>query len=79
MVAPDLLGLIAAQIVTDTGDARLTRDLLFERALYQASCKSAIKVVAFHDEGHIVWLGSSAFWPCPTSPSAPMVGRLPSS
>lgn len=56
VVAPDLLGLIAAQIVTDTGDARLTRDLLFERALYQASCKSAIKGGRVYDEGHIVWL-----------------------
>ena len=56
VTAPDLLGLIAAQILTDRGDARLTRDLLFERALYQASCKSAIKGGRAYDEGHIAWL-----------------------
>lgn len=56
VTAPDLLGLIAAQILTDRGDARLTRDLLFERALYQASCKSAIKGGRVYDEGHIAWL-----------------------
>ncbi len=54
--APDLLGLIAAQILTDRGDARLTRDLLFERALYQASCKSAIKAGRVYAEAHIEWL-----------------------
>ncbi len=56
VVAPDLLGLIAAQILTDRGSAQLTRDLLFERALYQASCKSAIKGGRVYDEGHIAWL-----------------------
>ena len=56
VVAPDLLGLIAAQILTDQGSAQLTRDLLFERALYQASCKSAIKGGRTYDEGHIAWL-----------------------
>ena len=56
VVAPDLLGLLAAQILTDRGDVRLTRDLLFERALYQASCKSAIKGGRVYDEGHIAWL-----------------------
>ena len=56
VVAPDLLGLIAAQILTDQGSAQLTRDLLFERALYQASCKSAIKGGRAYDEGHIAWL-----------------------
>ena len=54
--APDLLGLLAAQILTDRGDVKLTRDLLFERALYQASCKSAIKGGRVYDEGHIAWL-----------------------
>ena len=56
VIAPDLLGLIAAQILADEGNAQLTRDLLFERALYQASCKSAIKGGRVYDEGHIAWL-----------------------
>ncbi len=55
-VAPDLLSLIAMQLLGEGGDVRLTHDLLFERALYQASCKSAIKAGRVYDEGHITWL-----------------------
>ena len=41
--ATDLLTVIAAQLADGTGNASLTQDTLFEKALYQASCKAAIK------------------------------------
>lgn len=41
--ATDLLTVIAAQLADGTGNAALTQDTLFEKALYQASCKAAIK------------------------------------
>ena len=40
---PDMLTVFAEQLQSGTGTARLTRDILFEKALYQASCKAAIK------------------------------------
>ena len=33
----------AAQLTAGTGDPKLTRDTVFEKALFQASCKAAIK------------------------------------
>ena len=36
-------GTLAADLGTGTADATLARDLLFEKALYQAACKAAIK------------------------------------
>ncbi|MBQ8345538.1 MAG: DNA mismatch repair endonuclease MutL [Clostridia bacterium] len=39
----DMLTVMAERIRSNTGTARLTRDLVFEKALYQASCKAAIK------------------------------------
>ncbi len=40
---PAMLEAIAERIKESTGGARLARDAVFERALYQASCKAAIK------------------------------------
>ena len=40
---PDMLAVFAEQLQSGTGTAQLTRDILFEKALYQASCKAAIK------------------------------------
>ena len=36
--------------------AALTRDILFEKALYQGACKAAIKAGRVYAEGHIEWL-----------------------
>ena len=33
-----------------------TSDIIFEKALYQASCKAAIKAGREYPEGHIKWL-----------------------
>ncbi len=40
---PTMLTAIAERIKGNTGNARLERDTVFEKALYQASCKAAIK------------------------------------
>ena len=52
----DMLAVMAERIKSNTGSARLTRDIIFEKALYQASCKAAIKAGREYPEGHIKWL-----------------------
>ena len=54
--AGDMLCAIADRIKNDTGSAALTRDILFERALFQGACKAAIKAGRVYAEGHIEWL-----------------------
>ena len=39
----DMLLVMAERIKSGTGSAALTKDIIFEKALYQASCKAAIK------------------------------------
>ena len=52
----DMLAVIAERIKNNTGSAKLTREIIFEKALYQASCKAAIKAGREYPEGHIKWL-----------------------
>ncbi|MBO5898071.1 MAG: hypothetical protein J6R04_03575 [Clostridia bacterium] len=52
----DMLCAIAERIKTGTGSAALTRDILFEKALYQGACKAAIKAGRVYAEGHTKWL-----------------------
>ena len=52
----DMLMVMADRIKTNTGSAKLTRDIIFEKALYQASCKAAIKAGRTYPEGHVAWL-----------------------
>ncbi len=40
---PDMIATIAEQLESGVDGARLTRDIFFEKALYQAACKAAIK------------------------------------
>ncbi len=54
----DMLAVIAERVKSNTGSAKLTRDILFEKALYQASCKAAIKAGRAYPEGHIKWVVS---------------------
>ena len=54
--ASDMLCTIADRIKTNTGNARLTRDILFERALYQGACKAAIKAGRQYAPEHLHWL-----------------------
>ncbi len=41
--ASDMLSEIATRALEETGIPNITRDIIFEKALYQASCKAAIK------------------------------------
>ena len=40
---PGVLQVMAARIHSGTGTPELTRDIIFEKALYQASCKASVK------------------------------------
>ena len=53
---PDMLAAIAEQLRSGVDTAKLTRDILFEKALYQASCKAAIKAGRDYPPEHIAWL-----------------------
>ncbi len=53
---PDMLGSMAGRILTATGSVQLTRDILFEKALYQAACKAAIKAGRQYADAHIEWI-----------------------
>jgi DNA mismatch repair protein MutL len=55
-VASDMLCTIAERIRNSTGGARLTRDTVFERALYQGACKAAIKAGRAYAPEHLEWL-----------------------
>jgi DNA mismatch repair protein MutL len=52
----DIFATIAERIRTETGSAQLTRDILFEKALYPASCKAAIKAGRAYASEHIAWI-----------------------
>jgi DNA mismatch repair protein MutL len=52
----DMLQTMAGRILDNTGSVKLTRDIIFEKALYQAACKAAIKAGREYAEGHIEWL-----------------------
>lgn len=41
--AADMIAEMAGRLLDDTGNADITKDTAFEKALYQASCKAAIK------------------------------------
>jgi len=52
----DLLQTMAGRLLDNTGSVKLTRDIVFEKALYQAACKAAIKAGREYADGHIEWL-----------------------
>ena len=52
----DMLVVIAERIKSGTGSAGITRDIIFEKALYQASCKAAIKAGREYVSEHIEWI-----------------------
>ena len=51
-----MLGTMAGRLIDNTGSVKLTRDILFEKALYQAACKAAIKGGREYEPEHIEWL-----------------------
>ncbi len=52
----DTLSTMINRIKDGLGNAKLTRDILFEKALYQASCKAAIKAGREYVEAHVEWI-----------------------
>lgn len=54
--AGDMFITFATKLVMGEGDASTAKNEFFERALYQASCKAAIKAGRVYDSGHIKWI-----------------------
>ena len=52
----DMLGTMAGRLLDNTGNVKLTRDILFEKALYQAACKAAVKAGRVYAPEHIAWI-----------------------
>lgn len=52
----DMLTVMADRLKNNTGTVKLTRDLIFEKALYQASCKAAIKAGREYPREYVEWL-----------------------
>ncbi len=53
---PDMLGSMAGRILDATGSVKLTRDIIFEKALYQAACKAAVKAGRAYADEHVKWI-----------------------
>ena len=53
---PEMFMTMADRMQSNTGNAQLTRDLIFEKALYQASCKAAIKAGREYGPDHVKWI-----------------------
>lgn len=54
--AEALLSTMTERLASGTGDIKRTRDEFYEQALYQASCKAAIKAGRIYDEAHLKWI-----------------------
>ncbi len=54
----DMLQTMAGRILNATGSVQLTHDIIFEKALYQAACKAAIKAGRTYADEHIEWIVS---------------------
>ena len=52
----DTISTMVNRIKDGAGNPKLTRDILFEKALYQASCKAAIKAGREYVEAHTDWI-----------------------
>jgi DNA mismatch repair protein MutL len=50
--AADMLSVIAGRLLEGTGSAELTREIIFEKALYQGACKAAIKAGREYPKGY---------------------------
>ena len=50
--AADMIAEMAGRLLDDTGNAGITKETVFEKALYQASCKAAIKAGREYPEGN---------------------------
>ncbi len=51
-----MLPVVAERLQSGTGNATLTRDIVFEKALYQGACKAAIKAGRVYAPEHLAWV-----------------------
>lgn len=54
--AAELLQTVAARLCEGTGSAALSREIVFEKALYQGACKAAIKAGREYPPEYVEWL-----------------------
>ncbi len=54
--AREVMETVIDRLANGTGSVLTTRDIIFERALYQASCKAAIKIGREYTLEHIKWI-----------------------
>lgn len=47
---------VCGQLSDGTGTLNVAKSIFFEQALYQASCKAAIKAGRIYDEAHLKWI-----------------------
>lgn len=59
--ATDTFATLVSRLVKGEGYGQSTRYELFERALYQASCKAAIKAGRVYDREHVKWICDKVF------------------
>ncbi len=59
--ARDMLITIAGQLASGTGSESVTRDIIFEKALYQASCKAAMKAGIVDNDANTRYLVDRLF------------------
>ena len=52
----DMLTVMAERIKSNTGTALITRDIIFEKALYQAACKAAVKAGREYPPEYVEWI-----------------------
>ena len=52
----DMLAVMAERIKSNTGTALITRDIIFEKALYQAACKAAVKAGREYPHEYVEWI-----------------------
>jgi DNA mismatch repair protein MutL len=52
----DTISTMINRIKDGQGNAKLTRDILFEKALYQASCKAAVKAGREYPKEYVEWI-----------------------
>ena len=54
--AEELFVTVTGRLANGTSSLDVTRSIFFEQALYQASCKAAIKAGRIYDEAHVKWV-----------------------
>ncbi|MBE6606149.1 MAG: DNA mismatch repair endonuclease MutL [Ruminococcaceae bacterium] len=47
---------VADRLSSGTGNVALSKEMIYEKALFQASCKAAVKIGHRHDEEYIKWI-----------------------